>query len=58
VRFGLDFLRNQDLSNADVRWAGLTPAQWGMIAMFGAGIWLVTQLRKPPAHDDSQGLAA
>jgi hypothetical protein len=29
-----------------------------MIAMFGAGIWLVTQLRKPPAHDDSQGLAA
>jgi phosphatidylglycerol:prolipoprotein diacylglycerol transferase len=34
ARFVLDFLRNEDLANSDVRWVGLTPAQWGMILMF------------------------
>lgn len=34
IRFALDFLRNTDMENADVRWAGLTPAQWVMIAFF------------------------
>ena len=44
IRFGLDFLRHTDLQGADVRYAGLTPAQYGMIAMFLAGggmvLWL------------------
>lgn len=45
VRFGLDFLRNTDLSNADVRWAGLTPAQYGALLMFVAGLWVMRKLR-------------
>ncbi len=50
ARFGLDFLRNTDLSNADVRWAGLTPAQWGCILMFGTGLALVRYVRNQPAQ--------
>ena len=38
ARFGLDFLRNSDLAGHDVRWLGLTPAQWGMAMMFFAGL--------------------
>ena len=34
VRFGLDFLRNVDLANQDLRWVGLTPAQWGCVILF------------------------
>lgn len=41
MRFGLDFLRNVDLSNQDARYAGLTPAQYGMVVMFVAGAWLM-----------------
>ncbi|MCB9758664.1 MAG: prolipoprotein diacylglyceryl transferase [Alphaproteobacteria bacterium] len=51
VRFGLDFLRNQDLSNADVRWLGLTPAQYGSIAMFLAGLGVIVYLSRAPAAD-------
>jgi phosphatidylglycerol:prolipoprotein diacylglycerol transferase len=42
ARFGFDFLRNTDLAGADVRWSGLTPAQWGCIVMFlgGAALWV------------------
>lgn len=47
ARFGLDFLRNTDLERADVRWAGLTPAQWGSFLMVGAGLWLLARLRRP-----------
>jgi phosphatidylglycerol:prolipoprotein diacylglycerol transferase len=47
IRFILDFLRNGDLRGADVRWVGLTPAQWGMIGMFLAGAGMVVYLRKP-----------
>ena len=32
-RFFLDFLRAEDLIGADMRYAGLTPAQWGMMAI-------------------------
>lgn len=47
VRFGLDFLRNTDLEGrADARWLGLTPAQYGMILMFIAGVVLVPKLRR------------
>lgn len=41
VRFLLDFLRIQD-----VRYFGLTPGQYGSIALFLAGLWL---LRRPRA---------
>lgn len=34
VRFFLDFLRATDLSFSDVRYAYLTPAQWGMLVLF------------------------
>lgn len=34
ARFMLDFLRAQDLLGADIRYAGLTPMQWGMAALF------------------------
>lgn len=50
IRFILDFLRNQDLRGADVRWVGLTPAQWGMIAMFVAGAVLLVRFRNPDAE--------
>ena len=43
-RFGIDFLRNTDLKTADVRYAGLTPAQYGMLAMFIGGVGMVTWL--------------
>jgi phosphatidylglycerol:prolipoprotein diacylglycerol transferase len=46
IRFLSDFLRNTDLKNADVRWAGLTPAQWGTMVMFGAGLALWGWLRR------------
>lgn len=44
VRFLLDFLRNNDLSHQDARYFGLTPAQYGMVLMFFAGIWMLTRL--------------
>ena len=46
ARFGLDFLRNTDLSGADVRWAGFTPAQWGCMLMFGGSVALLAWLRR------------
>jgi len=48
LRFGLDFLRNTDLENHDVRWAGLTPAQWGCLLMFGGGLLLARRVSMPP----------
>lgn len=45
IRFGLDFLRNNDLENHDARYAGLTPAQWGMFLLFAFGAWLVLRPR-------------
>ena len=48
TRFCLDFLRNTDLPNADVRWAGLTPAQYGSLTMFTAGLILWIWLQRHP----------
>ena len=45
VRFGLDFLRVTDLAGADPRYFGLTPAQWGSIAVLGAGVGLAMWTR-------------
>ena len=55
IRFLLDFLRNTDTDGADVRWAGLTPAQYGMILMFSVGLWLVWRLRGAPAEPEGHG---
>lgn len=51
ARFGLDFLRNTDLKSPDVRWAGLTPAQWGCILMFLGGLAIVARLRTVKAGE-------
>lgn len=34
MRFLLDFLRARDIEGSDVRYAFLTPAQWGMLVIF------------------------
>lgn len=44
IRFLLDFLRADDVANADARYAGLTPAQWASFALFGAGVWLAARI--------------
>jgi phosphatidylglycerol:prolipoprotein diacylglycerol transferase len=41
LRFGLDFLRADD-----VRYAGLTPAQYVMIGLFAAGIFGYFRFKK------------
>ena len=50
VRFGLDFLRGQDLETiarkSDVRWFGLTPAQYGSVALFLLGLWIWQHRKK------------
>lgn len=46
VRFVLDFLRNTDLTHQDARYLGLTPAQYGMIAMFLGALWLFARVQK------------
>lgn len=38
LRFGLDFLRAKDVPGADPRYLGLTPAQYGALGVFIAGI--------------------
>lgn len=42
ARFGLDWLRATDLPLSDARYAALTPAQWGMVALTAGLIsWLI-----------------
>lgn len=41
VRFGFDFLRNTDLAYADARYLGLTPGQYGSLALLVGGIVLL-----------------
>lgn len=40
IRFTLDFWRATDLAISDARYAGLTPAQYGGIALIVSGAWL------------------
>ena len=40
IRFAFDFLRADDVSGADPRYAGLTPAQWSSVITLVAGIAL------------------
>ena len=46
VRFVLDFFRSTDLPNSDVRYSGLTPAQYGSMILLSAGIVLLLRLKK------------
>jgi hypothetical protein len=55
ARFCFDFLRNTDLNTADVRWTGLTPAQWGCILMFSGGVYLMSRFRGPPEPEPAGG---
>lgn len=47
VRFFLDFLRAPPLEGGDVRYAGLTPAQWSSLLMVAVG-WAVWQFGVKP----------
>jgi phosphatidylglycerol:prolipoprotein diacylglycerol transferase len=48
VRFLLDFLRATDVPEPDPRYFGLTPAQYGSILCFAAGIAVIARLRRYP----------
>lgn len=50
VRFILDFLRNNDLEHQDARYFALTPAQYGMILMFVAGLVMLAKVRQKPVE--------
>ncbi len=54
-RFGLDFLRASDLKFVDRRYAGLTPAQYIVAALFGVGVWLIFRSRSLPASAGGAG---
>jgi phosphatidylglycerol:prolipoprotein diacylglycerol transferase len=57
VRFAMDFLRIPDSEGGDTRYAGLTPAQYGCIALFLFGLAMIPYVRrlhrsgKDPARD-------
>jgi phosphatidylglycerol:prolipoprotein diacylglycerol transferase len=55
-RFALDFLRARDLAYVDARYLGLTPAQYGCLALIGYGAWkLASPVRsryRPPGDDE------
>ena len=50
ARFSFDFLRNTDLQNADIRWAGYTPAQYGSIVLFLSGIVLFLRRKQKDTY--------
>jgi len=48
VRFFLEFLRASDLERSDVRYGGLTPAQYGCFALLAFGAFLLHRSRSLP----------
>jgi phosphatidylglycerol:prolipoprotein diacylglycerol transferase len=46
VRFAMDFLRIPESEGGDTRYAGLTPAQFGCIALFVYGLVMIGYVRK------------
>ncbi len=46
IRFGLDFLRAPVSDGGDIRYFALTPGQWGSIAFFVFGMWLLRVVRQ------------
>ena len=45
VRFALDFLRAEDVAAADARYLGLTPAQYGCVIVFVAGLAITMAMK-------------
>jgi phosphatidylglycerol:prolipoprotein diacylglycerol transferase len=45
MRFGLDFLRIENVEHADPRYFGLTPAHYMSVAIFAVGVWLMWYVR-------------
>ncbi len=56
-RFFLDFLRASDLSFVDRRYAGFTPAQFIVVGLFSAGVWLLVRPAPPLQKPVGAGLA-
>jgi phosphatidylglycerol:prolipoprotein diacylglycerol transferase len=54
VRFGLDFLRATDLPSSDIRYLGLTPAQYACVAVVAACVVLLRRASLAPAPEDAQ----
>jgi phosphatidylglycerol:prolipoprotein diacylglycerol transferase len=46
VRFAMDFLRKPASDGGDTRYAGLTPAQFGCIALFAYGLFMIGYTRR------------
>jgi phosphatidylglycerol:prolipoprotein diacylglycerol transferase len=58
MRFTFDFLRLDDRPDADMRYLGLTPAQYGCIVAFAFAVWLLMRLRRVGAGTTSAGQVA
>ena len=56
VRFGLDFLRAVDVSGADPRYFGLTPAQYGAVLLLLCGLVLAWRASGSGTHVDGKPL--
>lgn len=48
IRFVLDFLRAPAADGGDIRWAGLTAAQWACIALFVFGLAMARRIARNP----------
>ena len=57
VRFAFDFLRADDVSGADPRYAGLTPAQWSSAVTLVVGVALCVWTARHAHHGGKQVLA-
>ena len=55
VRFSLDFLRSTDLgvNRSDIRYLGLTPAQYLAMAMFVGGLSILLWMRSTTDPEES-----
>lgn len=53
IRFVLDYLRATDIRGADVRYLGLTPAQYASIVLFFFGIAFVVMVKRRMAKNPS-----
>lgn len=49
ARFILDFLRAPAAEGGDLRYAGLTPAQYGAVILFVAGMWVMRRVAQSDA---------
>lgn len=58
MRFPLDALRATDIHGADARYAGLTPAQWLSLALFGVGVYLLHRSRTQPIIGEQEPRAS